>query len=248
MARGKTQKRRSKTNKISVKTIPELRKALDHVRVYAEGLIKKGGGSVTKEKAREFASEWKKAFGKSMSVKAAEEYLVFLKCSTNTKKKLGHTRKLRGGAQSTQLTGAPMDYLTRPGTDIPYGNFLKYVDSGFTNPEPAIQADCGKQTAMLPFATTGSNKMNGGGFLSAITAPMANFAQAITTRPFVAINPPSVGQDAQTTWKGQPLGPGPNSYDVGYKYQTLPGSRVTVLTSDVYDRDLTRDITMSQGK
>jgi hypothetical protein len=229
-------------------SIPELRKSLNHIRGYAERLIKSGGGSVTKEKAREFASEWKKTFGKTMSVKAAEGYLTFLKCSSQTQKKLGRTRKLRGGAQSTLLTGAPMAYETRPGTDIPYGNFLKYVNEGFWNPEPAIQADCGKQTGLLPFATTGSNKMNGGGFLSAITAPINNFAQAITTRPFVAINPPSVGQDAQTTWKGQPLGPGPNSYDVGYKYQTLPGSRVTVLTSDVYDRDLTRDITMSQSK
>jgi hypothetical protein len=223
-------------------TIPDLRKALDHIRVYSEKLLKSGGGNVTKEKAREFASEWKKTFGKTLPQKAAEQYLTHLKCTKVTMKKLGHTRKLRGGAQSTLLTGAPMAYETRPGTDLPYGNFLKYVDSGFFNPEPAIQADCGKQTGVLPYANTGSNKMNGGG----IFGNLQNFVSALGQRPFTAQNPPTVGNDAQTSWKGQPLGPGPNSYDTAFRYQQSPSGRTTILTSDVYNRDLTRDVSMSQ--
>lgn len=223
-------------------TIGDLRKSLDHIRVYSERLIRTGGGNVTKEKAREFASEWKKTFGKTLSLKASEQYLTHLKCTKNTMKKLGRTRKYRGGAQSTLLTGAPMAYETRPGTDLPYGNFLKYVDSGFFNPEPAIQADCGKQTGVLPYANTGSNKMNGGGIFSGLT----NFVSALGQRPFIAQNPPTVGNDAQTSWKGQTIGPGPNSYDTAYKYMSSPGGRTTILTSDVYNRDLTKDVSMGQ--
>jgi hypothetical protein len=237
MARGKTQKKRSKSHvKPSVLTIPELRKSLDYISNYAEKLVKSGTRGI-KDLARDFASEWKKTFGKTLPVETAESYLKHLKSMMKGSKKGRMTRRLRGGAQSTELTGAPLDYMTRPGTYIPYGNFLKYVDSGFTNPEPAINWDCGKQTGVLPYASTGSNKMNGGGFFS-----------AFATRPFVAENPQSVGHDAQTVWKGQQLGPGPNSYDVGYKYQLGPSGPMPSIITEVYNRNLAQDVTMSQRR
>lgn len=244
MARGKTLKKRSKTlKKHSVLTIPELRKSLDYISSYAEKLVRSGAAG-TKEVANSFASEWKKTFGKTLPVETAESYLKHLKSMTIGIKKGKKTRKLRGGAQSTLLTGGPLDYMTRPGTDIPYGNFLKYVESGFTNPEPAINWDCGKQTGVLPYDTTGSNKMNGGGLMSALS----NFTSAMTSRPFMAENPQSVGHDAQTVWKGQTLGPGPNSYDVGYKYQMGPNTRIPNIVTEVYDRNLASDVTMSQRR
>jgi hypothetical protein len=226
--RGKTQKRKTRRCP-SVATIPELRKSLEYISSYGERLVKSGSKSM-KQMAAQFASEWKKTFGKTLSPSTAEQYIR----SISSMKKGKKTRKMRGGAQSTELQGAPMAHLTRPGLDIPYGNFLKYVDSGFWNPEPAINWDCGKQTSVLPYPETGSNRMNGGGVLSA-----ASF------RPFVAVNPPSFQQDMMTAWKGQPLGPGPESWQRAYHYQ-LPASGPssgTIPVAGVYNRDLTKDVT-----
>jgi hypothetical protein len=227
--RGKTQKRKTRRCP-SVATIPELRKSLEHISSYGERLIK-GGSKSVKQMASQFASEWKKTFGKTLPFSTAEQYIRSLISMKKGKK----TRKMRGGAQNTELMGAPMAHLTRPGVDIPYGNFLKYVDSGFWNPEPAINWDCGKQTSVLPYPETGSNRMNGGGVLSA-----ASF------RPFVAVNPPSFQQDMMTSWKGQPLGPGPESWQRGYQYQLPPGTTTanTLPAAAIYTRDLTKDVTL----
>jgi hypothetical protein len=230
MYRGKTRKMRTKSLKkgqVSVLTIPELRKSLDHISQYADNLVK--GGKNVKEMTLSFAKEWKKTFDKKLPTDAAESYIRHI---IGMKRKSKKTRKYRGGAQSTELTGSPIDYMTRPGTDIPYGNFLKYVNSGFWNPEPAISYDCGKQTGVLPYPETGSNKMNGGGFLD-----------VLLNRPIIATNPPSVNFDAQTAWKGQPLGPGPESWQRGYQYQLPPGSMPTPISvPGVYQRDLTQDV------
>ena len=234
MPRGKTRKMRRKSFKkhpVSVLTIPELRKSLDHISHYADDLVK--GGKSVKDMATAFAKEWKKTFDKKLPTDAAESYIRHILGMKRTFRPGKMTRKHRGGAQSTELTGAPLDYMTRPGTDIPYGNFLKYVNSGFWNPEPAINWDCGKQTGVLPYPETGSNKMNGGGFID-----------ALFTRPFIATNPTSVQYDAQTAWKGQPLGPGPESWQRGYQYQLPPGSSPTpIATPGIYQRDLTQDVT-----
>ena len=229
MARGKTHKRTRKIAKIakitktrSVMTIPSLRKSLDYIARYGGELAQ--SGKTAKESATSFASEWKKTFGKPLSLESAERYIQHL-TGIKTKKK---TRKIRGGG-ITQ--GAPIDYLTRPGLEIPYGKFLPYVSAGFWNPEPAIQADYGKQQPILPYPETGSNRMSGGGFLD-----------SISFRPFTAQNPPSIQNDATATWKGQPLGPGGNSYDRAYQYQMSPSASVPSIVNSVYTRTLANDV------
>jgi hypothetical protein len=235
MARGKTHRKTrkvSKTRKTTsskhMMTIPGLRKSLDHITAYGEGVVRSGKKS-TKEMAHAFATEWKKVFGKSLSLPVAERYIRHL---TGIKGK--KTRKVRGGG-----LGAPIDSLTRPGVELPYGNFLPYVKSGFWNPEPAISADYGKQQPILPYPETGSNRMSGGGLLDSI----ANGINAISFRPFSAENPPSVQHDSMTAWKGQPLGPGGESYARAYQYQMPPQPSIPVVANPVYTRTLTRDVT-----
>ncbi len=230
--RGRNKTRKSKKyhtkQEVKVLTIPELRKSLEHVTSYAESMAH---ANVSKsEMADRFASEWKKVFGKTLSKDDAEAYvqhMMNMKTSKQPYKKTKHTRKLRGGAQSTELTGAPLANMMRPGVELPYGNFEKYVSSGFWNPEQAILYDCGKQTGLMPYATTGSNKMNGGSF---------------TFRPFVAENPTSPMYDAMTAWKGMPLGPGPESYQRAYSYQIPPSGMSVPIASGVYERDLSKDV------
>jgi hypothetical protein len=230
MPRGKTHKRTRRVSKPrGAMTIPSLRKSLDHIASYGEELAR-SGKKTSKEAAATFASEWKKTFGKPLSLDAAERYIRHLSGIKGKKK----TRKIRGGG-----LGAPIDSLTRPGLELPYGNFLPYVKAGFWNPEPAIQADYGKQQPILPYPETGSNKMSGGGFLDSI----ANGIDAISFRPFTAQNPPSLQNDATTAWKGQPLGPGGNSYDRAYQYQMPPNASIPIVANPVYTRTLTNDVT-----
>ena len=231
MAKGKTHKRTRKVSKSrkapSVMTIPGLRKSLDHVAKYGEALAHSGKKS-TKEAAEAFASEWKRVFGKPLSLNVAERYMRHL-IGIKGKK----TRKIRGGG-----LGAPIDSLTRPGLELPYGNFLPYVKAGFWNPEPAISADYGKQQPILPYPETGSNRMSGGGLLDSIT----NGIDAISFRPFAAQNPPSVQNDAVSAWKGQTLSPGGNSYDRAYQYQMSANSATPIIANPVYTRTLTNDV------
>jgi hypothetical protein len=236
MARGKTHKRGKSRksvkshSKTPTMTIPGLRKSLDHISSYGESLAKSGAKTV-KDAPAAFASEWKKVFGKPLSMDVAEKYIRHL---TSKKGKLGKkTRKIRGGA-----LGAPLDALTRPGLELPYGNFLPYVKAGFWNPEPAISADYGRIQGPLPYPETGSNRMSGGGFLDSIS----NGIDAISFRPFAAQNPSSMQQDATTAWKGQPLGPGGESYARAYQYQMPPNASVPVIANPVYTRTLANDV------
>lgn len=229
----KTKKTLKRAKKSSALTIPELRKSLDGIATYSERLVRETTKS-TKEMASEFAAEWKKVFGKSLALKTAEDYLEHMKRMMTGSKRATTRRKMRGG---TMLTGAPLDHLTRPGVDIPYGNFLPYVSKGFWNPEQAPAADCNTFKTVLPYAGTGSNKMNGGGIIDSVSQAAGAFGM----RLFSAQNPPSVQQDAQTAWKGQPLGPGPDPSQQAWKPQ-MTGAPTSVPIVQTYTRDLSQDV------
>lgn len=235
--RGKTVKRRSKSTRAKsagpVLSIPELRKSMEYISEYTESLLSKGSKSVD-AMAKEFAAEWKKVFGKSLSLSAAKNYIRHVLGGRKGKK----TRKQRGGAT---LAGAPLDYMTRPGVPLPYGNYLEYVQKGFWNPEPAILKDCGTQQGVLPSATVGTNvvgKMNGGGLLDSVGSAIGAFAM----RPFVAQNPVPPQYDAMSAWKGQGTSPGPESWQQTWKPQ-MSGAQLPPLTlSPVFERDLAKDV------
>jgi hypothetical protein len=217
-------KRNRHTRKAKVLTIPELRSSMEYMNAYCEKIVH--SKMSLKEKSKAFASEWKRVFGKSLKPKAAEDYIK----NMMTMRKGKYTRKHRGGS-------APLDYVTRPGTDLPYGNYTKYIQGGFWTPEPAILKDAATQQVQ-PQNGMGSNKI-GGGVLNDIGSAMGSAIGAVGFRPFVGVNPMSSQQSLMNSWKGMPPPPGPNSYDRAWTARAdtmLP----TVVQNPIYTRELTQ--------
>ena len=140
-----------KTRK-AIQTIPQLRKAFDHI----EKIAKQGVSLET------FQKEWAKVFHHDIDAEAAQSFLRF-----HSKK--GKTRKTKQKGGSAALAGAPLDYTTRPGTyETPYGSFLEYVSSGFNfydkiNQDSFVPTQCGKENITPQIsASMGSNKVGGG--------------------------------------------------------------------------------------
>ena len=216
-------------------SIPQLRKSLEHITEYSENLVKSGKKN-TEEMADTFSNEWRKVFGKKLRPEVAKKYIEHVAAIRPAPK----SRKLRGGAQDMTLTGAPMAYLTRPGVDLPYGQFLPYVTKGFDVgvPTPAILQDCGKQDGVLPYPNTGSNKISGGGIFSGIS----DFMAAASDRPFVAQNPVSMQQNAMMAFKGITASPGADPSQQTWNYRLPQGA--SVFSGPIpLARDLTADIT-----
>ena len=169
-------------------TIPELRKAFEHVETFTH----KHDYNV-----EAFRKEWKKTFGKEVSVAAAKEYLEFLQ---NNKAKKGQ----EGGM-------APLNYVMRPGVDLPYGNFPPYVSSGFGVgvQQDSLQARCGSEnsTPLVP-ANMGSNLVMKGGKKTRKSkkqkggTSLASVISEAMSRPFGMNSPPTTSQDLQMQSKG----------------------------------------------
>ena len=206
-------------------TIPQLRKAFDHMETFTVSLLTKTKDAEERRKA--FQKEWSKVFHRSVDNKSADAYLQF----EEKKKKKSGTRKQgqRGGAP---LGGAPLDYSTRPGVEGVYGVFPAYVSSGlaFYNDinKQAPVAGCGVEntTPKVPLSIgsnevqkggkrkTRRNKRQGGGAFPSI----ADFAQAFSFRPFNSTAPPGTLYNAQMAYKGvdPPPSSAPNTANPGY--------------------------------
>jgi len=182
-------------------TIPQLRKAFDHIEGYANSLVRRE--SDVKKCRKAFQQEWMRVFHRSLDDKAADAYLHF----EAKKGKRKGTRKMKGGAA---LAGAPLDYSTRPGIYGVYGEFPEYISSGFSFGNSinkmAIQEGCNSAAEAAKFqapytgfgapslagqkggkgkkhAKKGTRKMKGG-------APnLAEFAAAASFRPLDSSNP-----------------------------------------------------------
>jgi hypothetical protein len=214
----------TRKHKKAAMTIPQLRKAFDHIEAITSSIVTRERDPVKRRKA--FQAEWMKVFHRSVDDKSADAYLQFE--SKKTKK----TLKARRGAQrgGDGLSGAPLDYSTRPGIYGVYGEFPEYISGGFatmgnaTN-TMAIQARCNspQQAAAFPPPYTGfgaaslaqkggkqskksrkgkkgkTRKMRGG-------ATWGEFASAMTLRPLTASAPPSQLHTALMDWRGgEPL-------------------------------------------
>ncbi len=194
-----------KTRKVSEKaekgmTIPQLRKAFDHIEAF---VASKGKQGVTDELVRSFRKEWKKFFHKDVSEAAAKEYLNFV---------IQEKASQKGGGQQA-MTPAALGYDMQAGANIPYGNFPRYIDSGFgfANKDSLIST-CG-QPNNLPTATPaglGSNAFQKGGRRATRrvrkqqggAASLASAAAEFLTRPFGSSSPLSTTQSAQMVAKG----------------------------------------------
>lgn len=149
--------RKSEKHREEALTIPELRRAFEHIEEFA---------ITHKDDVKALQEEWKKLFYKELDKESAQAYLEHVK----TLPKRGRTlRKTRGGASA--LAGAPLEYTTRPGIYITpginegsYAQVPAYVASGFWNPRMAIESDPvpGQPAWPVPYASTGSNLVKGG--------------------------------------------------------------------------------------
>ncbi len=200
----KTRKiKQSKKSPPKTMTIPQLRKSFEHI----EKFIDSKGYDVSA-----FRKEWKKTFGREVSEKAAQEYLDFLQLN---KKKAGS--EMKGGA-------APLDYVMRPGVDLPYGHFPPYVSGGFGVgvPQDSFSEQCGKENITPAIsAQMGSNAFQKGGRNlkktrkqkqkggASIGSSLASVMGEVLSRPFGISSPPTMAQDLQMQSKGvlpQPSG------------------------------------------
>ena len=226
-------KNKTRKQKKGVQTIPQLRRAFDHV----EAVAKRG---VT---LSEFQKEWKKTFHHTLDDKAGQAFLDF-----HQKHKSRTRKQQKGGAGP--LAGAPLDYTTRPGTyETPYGSFLEYIGSGFNfydkiNTDSIVPTQCGKENITPQLAANmGSNKVGGGTRRKQRGgAPsLSEFAAALSFRPFSATVPTSPMYDAQMAFKGQGLPASPSPSDGTPPYQSYPPT-VSAYPAYPIDRGLTSEI------
>ncbi len=217
----------SRKAKRAIQTIPQLRKAFDHI----EKIAKQG---VSLEA---FQKEWAKVFSHEIDAEAAQSFLQF-----HSKK--GKTRKMKQKGGSAPLAGAPLDFTTRPGTyDTPYGSFLEYISSGFNfydkiNQDSFVPTQCGKENITPQLAANmGSNKVGGGRTRrrqrGGAFPSLSELATALTFRPIPSSQPTSVLQDAQTAFKGQTLPPSPSPADGTPPYRAYPPVAPTIPNYDI---------------
>lgn len=156
----KTRKSRtSKKTKASILTIPQLRKAFDHMDHVVESQRKVAKHSFSNAVIA-YREEWQKTFKRDLSPADAAAYLKF-----RYGMKAAKTRRTKTRGGSIGLAGAPLDYSLRAGVNGVYGSFPSYQTQGLDRYyNSAISADCGKPNG---FPTDGSAaSQQGGGLIS----------------------------------------------------------------------------------
>jgi hypothetical protein len=236
-------KQKTRKLKKGLMTIPQLRKAFDHIERFTDSLLKKTSDKDERRKA--FQKEWSKVFHRSVDDKSANAYLAFEEKKMGKAKKSG-TRKQKGGAP---LSGAPLDYSTRPGIEGVYGVFPAYITSGFDfyndiNKEAPL-AGCGIEntTPKVPISI-GSNEVQKGGKRGSRKTrksrqgggafpSISEFAQAVTSRPITSTNPPNMAYTAQMDFKGLPSPPSSVTNTANPPYINYKAPIFTALATDI---------------
>lgn len=244
--------RKQKKNPMS---IPQLRKAFDHIEMYTASLL--AGEKDTSKRRKAFQAEWMKVFHRPVDDKAADAYLQFESKKKKTMKRKGQ----RGGAA---LGGAPLDSSTRPGIYGVYGEFPQYISGGFatfadsTN-KMAIQEGCNSAAEAAKFQApyTGfgapSLALKGGGSKKSRKqkkgktrkmkggANWGEFASAMSLRPLTASAPPSQLYTNLMEWKGGEAYPSSLANTGAPAYQSLR-PQVQVATAGAITRDLASEL------
>lgn len=188
-------------------TIPPLKYSFDTLEMKVTEILK--GTQNPGERLKKFQAAWKEIFGRPVEKVAAEAYLL-VKTKPHYGKK---TRKQGGGGMP--ISGAPLDFQTRPGIDGVHGSFPPYLSSGLSFYNTINQDQLNKGVGLAAFNPAvpedmGSN-LTGGGVLSD-----ALFLG--TTRPSVSEVPSNPINDLQTFIQGRPLPPSPNAAENPLKY------------------------------
>ena len=183
----------------SVLTIPELRKAFDHMDKVVESLRKTAKHSFS-DAVVSYREEWRKTFKRDLTPADAAAYLKF-RFGIKSTRSMTRRSKTRGGALS--LAGAPLEYQTRPGVDGVYGNFPTYQTQGLDRfYGSSITASCGKSNEFPTDGSAASQK--GGGWSDSLFRPLAASAPASSAysgmmemkgaMPYPSSDPVSAGQ------------------------------------------------------
>ena len=177
MVKRKTRKVHT-TSKKTVLTIPQLRKAFDHMDSVVEGLRKTAKSSFS-DAVSKYREEWRKTFKRDLSPADAVAYLKFRYGMKSGKTRRANTR---GGS----ISGAPLDYQLRAGVSGVYGNFPTYQTQGLDRYySSAISSDCGKPNG---FPTDGSAASQaGGGMLDALFRPLSPPSPHVASSSYVAM-------------------------------------------------------------
>jgi hypothetical protein len=228
--RTKKQSKKGKQSKSKshIMTIPELRRSFEHIETFVHQHKR------SKDLVKMLQEEWLKVFKKKLDKESASAFV------NHTVKESG---MIGGGSQ---LTGAPLDYTTRPGLYISpginqgsYAQVPNYVSSGFWNPEPGQSYDRVIGQTVYPDRTPaglGDNtviglKMAGGRKTKKNKRkqtggdPLRTLGTALNQflfRPVQSTIPPSIPQDVLTASKGESIGPSPLSYQNKLDYQMGP--------------------------
>lgn len=245
---------KTKKHRQTMMTIPQLRKSFDHIESFTAGLLQREKDA--KKRRRAFQDEWMKVFHRSVDDKSADAYLQF---EAKKNKKGSKTRRMRGGAA---ISGAPLDYSTRPGIYGVYGNFPEYISNGFatmgnaTN-KMAIQDMCNspQQAAAFPPPYTGfgaaslvaqkggkkkgkkgTRKQRGGTFPS-----ISEFASAASMRALSSSAPPGTAYTAMMEFKGAPPYPSSLANTGSPPYASIKPMALTS-TAGLINRDLSTEI------
>lgn len=228
-------------------SIPQLRKAFDHIESYTNSLLRRE--SDPKKRRKAFQQEWSRVFHRSIDEKAADAYLQF----EGKKGKRKGTRKQKGGAA---LAGAPLDSSTRPGIYGVYGEFPEYISGGFSFGNAinkmGIQEGCNSAAEAAKFQApytgfgapslagqkggkrgkTRGRKMRGG-------APsLSEFAASASFRPLESSNPASALYQGMMEIKGAAPYPSALANTATPPYVAMKPS-VIAPTVGAINRDLT---------
>lgn len=216
----KTRRHHSNKKLKGVYSIPELRRAFEHIDSYVNEKI---AVKESKDKIiKDLRKEWSKVFLKDLDKKSADSFV-----SDRLSKK--QTRRTVRGIRGGSLSGAPLDYTTRPGIylapgQIPdsaghlplsdggksnYGSFTSYVDNGFWNPEPGRSYDRVQGQQDFPTSVPvgmGSNLVHGGGGITSKrrTRRLPRSKQGNHGGSY------SVIQDMKSMWYGKDAGSSPD--------------------------------------
>lgn len=195
-------------------SLPELKGSFDNLRKGCHAILR--STKDTKQRIREFQTLWKDIFHRPVDAAAADAYLRVMGSSVargkTAKGGMRSTRKQKGGAA---LSGAPLDFQTRPGVDGAHGSFPQYLTGGLsfynTINQEGMFKSCGvvDNTPAVP-ASLGSNQAGGGLF--------SDISFLASTRPQDSSIPPSAIQDIQTAWQGRALGASPQPNQNQLKY------------------------------
>jgi hypothetical protein len=218
----KTRRHSARKSEKGIASIPELRRAFEHIEDVVDRKIKQKESK--EDISKELRKEWHAVFFKTLDKKSADAYVDERMSHKGRRvtRRAQRSSRSKGGAQP--IAGAPLDYMTRQGIylapgQIPtaqghlplssgapsaYGSYIQYVDKGFWNPEPGQSYDPvpGQPPWPVVPAGMGSNLVKGGKRALRRGGSLQSVLSQMTTRPISSSVPPGVLQDMQDKWYG----------------------------------------------